>query len=320
MAFFLLEPALYTLHGAFSCDIAPVAFVDPGDTVRFRTLDAEWNLEPRRSTRYAEKPPQFWPRPQGQESGHALTGPVFIRGAEPGMTLGIHVGHVRPGRWGFTAAGGWPHAVNRHLGVSEEGTFLLWTLDPDTMLGHNQYGHTVALHPFLGVMGMPPSAPGLHSTVPPRITGGNLDCKELVAGSTLYLPVAVAGGLFSVGDGHARQGDGEASVTAIECPIEAADITFSLHPHLHLAMPRAYTPAGWLAFGLHEDLDTAALLALENMVDLLCELHHLDRQQALGLASVVVDLRVTQMVNQVKGVHAVLPHDSIGGLPAVIAL
>jgi acetamidase/formamidase len=223
------------------------------------------------------------------------------------MTLGIHVGDVRPGRWGFTAAGGWPHAINRHLDVADAGTYLLWTLDPDTMQGRDQYGHTVALRPFLGIMGMPPAAPGLHSTVPPRITGGNLDCKELVAGSTLYLPVAVAGGLFSVGDGHARQGDGEVAITAIECPIEAADITFSLHPHLRLSMPRAHTPGGWITFGLHEDLDTAALLALEGMVDLLVHLHHLDRRQALALASVVVDLRVTQMVNQVKGVHAVLP-------------
>lgn len=307
MAFYTLLPDALTLHGAFSREIAPALTIEPGDTVRFRTLDADWSLEPRRSTYYAEKPRQFWPRPQGQENGHALTGPVAIRGAEPGMALGVHVGVVQPGTWGFTAVGGWPHLINDRLGVADEGTYLLWTLDAETLRGRNQFGHSVDLRPFLGVMGMPPAEAGLHSTVPPRPTGGNLDCKELVAGSTLYLPVAVPGGLFSVGDGHARQGDGEVAVTAIECPMEVVELTFSLHPGMRLTMPRAHTPAGWITFGLHENLEAAALLALEGMVDLLGELHGLSRHQAVGMASAVVDLRITQMVNQVKGVHAVLP-------------
>jgi acetamidase/formamidase len=311
MAIYLLEPDIGTLHGAFSREIAPVLTIDPGDTVRFRTLDADWNLEPRLSTQYAEKPRQFWPRPPGQETGHALTGPVAIRGAEPGMTLGVRIDAVRPGLWGFTAVGGWPHPVNERLGMTKQGTYLLWTLDPDAMIGRDQYGHTVSLRPFLGVMGMPPAAQGLHSTVPPRPTGGNLDCKELVAGSTLYLPIAVPGGLFSAGDGHGRQGDGELSVTAIECPLEAVDLTFFLYPDLHIALPRAHTPAGWITFGLHEDLNEAALQAGESMVSLLGELYGLGRAAALGLASVVVDLRVTQLVNRVKGVHALLPHDSL---------
>lgn len=308
MALHTLLPDARTLHGAFSREIAPILTIAAGDTVRVRTLDADWNLEPRTSTRYAEKPPQFEPRPVGQENGHALTGPIAIDGAEVGMTLGVQIGDVRPGAYGFTAVGGWPHPINQRLGVADEGTYLLWTLDAEKMVGRNQYGQSVALRPFLGVLGMPPAEPGLHSTVPPRPTGGNLDCKELVAGSTLYLPIAVPGGLFSVGDGHARQGDGEAAITAIECPMEAVDLTFSLHPDMHLVMPRAHTPVGWIAFGLHESLDEAALLALQGMVDLLCELYGLSRHQALGMASAVVDLRITQMVNQVKGVHAVLPH------------
>lgn len=311
MAFYSLEPNVNTLHGAFSRDIAPTLTIDPGDTVRFQTLDAGWNLEPRRSTRYEDQPKRFAPLPPGQETGHALIGPIAIRGAEPGMALGIHIGRVRPGAWGYTAVGGWPHEVNDRLGVAAEGTYLLWTLDPDTMEGCNQYGQCVSLRPFFGVMGMPPAEPGLHSTVPPRPTGGNLDCKELVAGSTLYLPIAVPGGLFSAGDGHARQGDGELSVTAIECPMEAVDLTFTLHPEMHLAMPRAHTPAGWITFGLDADLNEAALLALEGMVDLMTMLRGLDRHQALGMASVLVDLRVTQIVNQVKGVHALLPHGAL---------
>lgn len=181
------------------------------------------------------------------------------------------------------------------------------------MRGQNQFGQSVALRPFMGILGMPPAEPGLHSTVPPRATGGNLDCKELVAGSTLYLPIAVPGGLFSVGDGHARQGDGESCVTAIECPMDCVEITFELHPTLRLSTPRAHTPVGWITFGLHEDLNEAALLAVEAMVEFMTERYKLTRHQALGLASVVVDLRITQMVNGVHGVHAVLPHGALKG-------
>jgi acetamidase/formamidase len=299
------------VHGAFSCDIAPILTIDSGDTVRFRTLDADWNLAPRQSTRHDEPPVQFNPRPAGQEQGHPLCGPVAIRGAEPGMTLAVKIEAIRPGSWGFTTVGGWPHPVNTRLGVADQGTYLLWTLDAMTLQGRNQYGQTVALRPFMGIMGMPPAEPGLHSTVPPRVTGGNLDCKELVAGSTLYLPIAASGGLFSVGDGHARQGDGEVCVTAIECPMELVELTFQLQPGLQLATPRAQTPAGWLTFGLHEDLDEAAMIALEAMVDFMAQQYGLGRHQALGLASVVVDLRVTQLVNRVRGVHAVLPHEAI---------
>lgn len=311
MTLYTIEPDQRTLHGAFSRDFAPILTIDSGDTVRFRTLDSDWNLMPRQSTRYDEPPAQFTPRPIGQEQGHALCGPVAIRGAQPGMTLGVQINVVQPGHWGFTAVGGWPHPVNTRLGVAEQGTYLLWTLDPAAMTGQNQYQQTVALRPFMGIMGMPPAEPGLHSTVPPRVTGGNLDCKELVVGSTLYLPIAVPGGLFSVGDGHARQGDGEVSVTAIECPMACVELTFHLHPTLHLTTPRANTPAGWITFGLHEDLDEAALLALEAMVELLGQAYGLARHQALGLASVVVDLRVTQLVNGVRGVHAILPHQAI---------
>ena len=312
MAVHTIEPDARTLHGAFSRDLAPVLTVDPGDTVRFRTLDADWNLGPRLSTRHDEPPEQVASRLPGHETGHALCGPVAIRGAEPGMALSVRIEAVRPGPWGYTAVGGFAHPLNTRLGVDCEGTYLLWTLDADALVGRTQHGHTVALRPFMGILGMPPDAPGLHSTVPPRATGGNLDCKELVAGSTLYLPIAVPGGLFSTGDGHARQGDGEAAVTAIECPMEV-DLTFSLVPSLHLDAPRADTPAGWITFGLDERLDDAAAAALHAMVDLIAEQYGTSLHIALGLASAVVDLRVTQLVNGVQGVHAVLPHGAIGG-------
>ena len=310
MAQHTVEPDARTLHGAFSRDLAPILTIDSGDTVRFRTLDADWNLAPRTSTRYIEKPAQFQPRMAGHD-GHALCGPIAVRGAEPGMTLAVHIDAVVPGTWGFTAVGGWPHPVNDRLGLSDDGSYLLWALDATTMRGRNQFGQSVALRPFMGVMGLPPAAPGLHSTIPPRPTGGNLDCKELVAGSTLYLPIEVAGAHFSTGDGHARQGDGEMCVTAIECPMAQVDLRFEVLPDLHLNMLRAKTPAGWVTFGLHEDLTEAAHMAMAEMVALLMEQYRLTRHNAFGFASVVADLHVTQIVNKVRGVHCILPHDAI---------
>jgi acetamidase/formamidase len=311
VALYTIEPNQRTIHGAFSRDIAPILTIAAGDTVRFRTLDADWNLAPRQSTRYDERPAQFTPRPPGQEDGHPLCGPVAIDGALPGMTLAVEINAIHPGRWGFTQVGGWSHPVHRRLDTAGEGTYLLWTLDATTLQGRNQYGQTVALHPFMGIMGMPPAEPGLHSTVPPRVTGGNIDCKELVAGSTLYLPIAVPGGLFSVGDGHAAQGDGEVCVTALECPMAQVDLTFHLHQDLRLETPRANTPRGWITFGFHEDLNEATMIALEAMVALMGELYRMDRHHALAMASLVVDLRITQIVNHICGVHALLPHGAI---------
>jgi acetamidase/formamidase len=311
VATYTVEPERRTLHGHFSRDLPPILTVDSGDTVRFRTLDAGWNLEPRRSTVRTEQPAKFEPRDPQRDDGHALCGPIAIRGAEPGMTLAATIGELRPGATGYTAVGGWPHPVNDRLGTADAGTFLLWTLDPETMTGHNQHGRTIALRPFLGVMGMPLDQPGIHSTIPPRVTGGNIDCKELLVGSTLYLPIAVPGGLFSAGDGHAAQGDGEACVTAIECPVERVDITFYLHKELRLTTPRAETPAGWITFGFHEDLNEATMIALDAMLDLMAEQYGMARLEALGMASLVVDLRITQIVNEVRGVHALLPHGAI---------
>lgn len=311
MAIHTLEPGRATLHGVFSRDLPPVLTIDPGDIVRFRTLDAGWGLEPHNDAGRPRR--QFEPRDPERDRGHALCGPVAIRGAQPGMTLVVRIDALRPGGWGWTAAGGWPSDFNRRLGVAEPDhrTMLRWTLDADTLAGRNQYGHTVALRPFMGVLGLPPDEPGWHATSPPRVTGGNIDCKELIAGSTLFLPVAAPGGLFSAGDGHAAQADGEASGTAIECPMELAELTFTLRDDLRLTTPRALTSEGWLTFGFHEDLQEATYRALEAMLDLLGEQHGLSRTEALGLASVVVDLRITQIVNGVRGVHAVLPHGAL---------
>jgi len=292
-----------TLHGHFSSDLEPVAVVDPGDTIVFSTLDAGWHVEPRR---------KFEPLDAALDFGHALIGPIELRGARAGQTLEVRIQEVRVGSFGWTSAGGWSTWLNDRLGVVEGGEHTVrWSLDADAGLGRTDAGQEVELKPFLGVMGMPPPQSGTHSTGPPRIWGGNLDCKELVVGTTLLLPIPVDGALFSAGDCHARQGDGESSGTAIECPLERARLTLNLRNDLELSAPVAWTSDAWITFGFDEDLDDAVAQALDGMLQLMSRELSLGQHDALALASVVVDLRVTQVVNGVKGVHAVLRHDAI---------
>jgi acetamidase/formamidase len=274
-----------TVHGYFSSALPPVLTVDAGDSVRFQALNAGWHWEP---------DVELFERDATLHDGHALTGPIEVRGARKGQVLVVQIDEVTPRTWGVT----WANGEHFH-----------WTIDGDTAT--DDRGVTVALAPFLGVIGMPPPEPGVHSTIPPRRYGGNIDCKLLVAGTTLYLPIPVDGALVSAGDGHGAQGDGEVSGTAIECPLERAQLTIDVRDDLDLRMPVARTADEWVTFGFDEDLDQAAGLALETMLDLLERERGFDRKRALALASVCVDLRVTQVVNQAKGVHAVLHDEAI---------
>jgi acetamidase/formamidase len=271
------------LHGHFSRDLAPVLTITAGDSVRFAIPNSGWLVES------GEK---FAPRDPAIDIGHALVGPIAVRGARAGQTLAVRIDEVRPGSWGITKTKP-PH-------------FIRWQIDGETA---TSLGRTVRIAPFLGVLGMPPSEPGVHSTIPPRRCGGNIDCKDLVAGTTLYLPIAVDGALFSAGDGHAAQGDGEVSGTAIESPVEA-QVTLSLRDDLPLEWPIARVGDAWFTFGFDEDLRKATGIALDGMLDLMVRVHGLARDDALALASVVVDLRVTQIANRTLGVHAVLRDDA----------
>lgn len=308
MATFDLGPERRTLHGHFSRDLAPVLTIDPGDTVRFATLDVAWG-EPAPADASVGRPVAGLTRDQERDAGHALIGPIAIRGAEPGMALEVQIGALRPGPWGVTWTSRRLHWY-RYLGINEHTT-TNWTMNEARTHATSDHGHTVQLHPFLGIMGNAPAEPGVHPTSPPRFVGGNIDCKELVSGATLWLPIAVSGALFSTGDGHALQGDGEVAGTALECPFEVAELTFALRPDLKLTTPRANTPVGWLTLGFGATLEDATMHALSAMLDLLVELHGMNRDDALALASLVVDLRVTQIVNGTMGVHALLPHGAL---------
>jgi acetamidase/formamidase len=292
-----------TLHGHFSRDLEPILTVDPGDTIAFSSLDSGWHVSPGA---------RFEPRDPELDAGHALVGPVEVRGARPGYTLEVGIDRVVVGPWGWCAAADWSTPLNDRLGLSDgPGVLLEWRLDADRAIGRSERGHELDLHPFLGVLGMPPPESGIHSTVPPRAFGGNVDCTELVEGTRLYLPISVDGALFSAGDGHARQGDGEVSQIAIECPLERAVLRLDMRDDLELSTPIAWTPDAWLTFGFDEDLDEAAAIAIDAMLELMGRERGFERAEALALASLVVDLRITQMVNGVRGVHARLAHDAL---------
>jgi acetamidase/formamidase len=305
-----LDADARTVHGYFSADVPAVLAIDPGDNVVFSTLESSWSAGPFTGGHFPDRP-RFatW----DETMGHALTGPVEVRGAEPGDTLAVQIREVVPAEWGICVGGGWPSVFNDRYRLSTDGVVHSWILDVGSGLGRNQHGHSVTLRPFMGVLGMPRPGPGRHSTVPPRSHGGNLDCRGLVAGSTLYLPVPVPGAWFSVGDGHAAQGDGEVSGTAIECPMARVELGFELRTDFPVTTPVARTPAGWITMGLGDTLDDAGYHALEAMFALLQRLHGVSRPDAVALASVVVGLRVTQIVNQVVGVHAVLAPDAVRG-------
>ncbi|MEA5360914.1 acetamidase/formamidase family protein [Amycolatopsis sp., V23-08] len=289
-----------TTVDVFDRDTPPVLTVDPGDSVVVGSLDAAGYLE-----RRIDGPTMFTNR-----RGHCLTGPIEVRGAEPGAVLEVHFTSITPGGWGWTTAGVKDNALTRELGVADgPAARLTWDIGDDTATSN--LGHTVGIAPFLGVTGLPPAEPGPHSTIPPRAAGGgNIDCRDLVAGSTLFLPVTVPGARLHLGDGHAAQGHGEVGGTAIECPMTTG-VTLTLTTDPAVPGIHAVTPEGRVTFGFDADLNRATTDALGTMLTWLQRLHDLDRPTALALASPVVDLRVTQIANETWGVHAVLPHGAI---------
>jgi len=305
MAMHRIDPSPGTTVNVFSPEHAPVLTVDPGDTVVVRSLDAAGYLARHESPGDTGQPTMF----PGEFRGHCLTGPVAVRGAGPGDMLALRLVSVTPDDWGWTVAPTIPDSpVARRLGLTEaEPAWLLWEIDAGAGKATANEKYTRPLAPFLGVMGVAPAAPGEHSTVPPRAeAGGNIDCKELTAGSTLYLPVAVPGALLYLGDGHGAQGDGEACGTAIECPM-TTEAVVDLAPARPLASVHAETPAGRVTFGFSGDLNEAMGDALDAMITWMAAIFGISRAEALALASNCVDLRITQVANVTWGVHALLP-------------
>jgi acetamidase/formamidase len=305
MALYRLDPTPQDTVNVFSAGHEPAVTVEPGDTVVVRTLDAAGYLERQASPGDYGRPKMF-----GEDfRGHCLSRPVAVRGAAPGDMLKVEIVSLTPDAWGWTASPGHPGTpVPERLGLGEaDQAALLWEIDAEagTATANGKYTRPIA--PFLGVTGTAPAAPGKHSTIPPRAeAGGNIDCKELVAGSVLYLPVNVEGALLYFGDGHGAQGDGESSGTAIECGM-TTEAVVSVARERPLATVHAQTPAGLVTFGFSADLNEAMGDALDAMVTWMADRYGAPRAEALALASACVDLRVTQVVNITWGVHALLP-------------
>ncbi|NIZ93452.1 acetamidase [Kineosporiaceae bacterium B12] len=299
-----LDPAPHLVTDAFDPGLPPVLTVEPGDELVVRTLDAAGHL--RRQAFPGDPAERLLPG----ADGHCLAGPVEVRGARPGDVLAVHVRSLRTDGWGWTVAGARDTPLNRRLGTTEP-SWLLWDVDDEAGTATEQHGFTVDTAPFLGVVGTTPAEPGRHSTVPPRTgTGGNVDCRSLVAGSTLFLPVQVPGALLCLGDGHAAQGDGEVSGTAVEVGM-TTHLSVDLVRDPPLRSVHATTPTERIAFGFSADLNAATEDALDALVTWLAADLDLPRSTALALASATVDLRVTQVANETWGVHAALAHDAL---------
>ncbi|HBB94821.1 MAG TPA: acetamidase [Blastocatellia bacterium] len=237
--------------------------------------------------------------------GHILTGPIFIEGAEPGDVLEVRIKSIKLAI---------PYAYNafgpRSGTIPEDFPYAkmrIIPLDAKRMVAHFADGIDIPLRPFFGSIGVaPPPAAGRINSAPPGIHAGNLDNKELVAGTTLYIPVHAPGALLLIGDGHAGQGNGEVDITAMETSLIG---TFQLivRKDMHLKWPRAETPTHYIAMGIDEDLREAAKLAVREMIDFLVTEKHLTRDDAYQLASVAADFDITQLVDGTKGVHAMIP-------------
>ncbi len=315
--FHLLEPTPQTVAwGYYDASAPPVLRIASGDTVEVHTLitSSPTRLEgagvPPGQVEQALRDIYAQVTNRGP-GGHILNGPIFVEGAEPGDVLEVRILSVRLAV---------PYAYN---GFRPGSGFLpedfpyarmkIIPLDEQRMVARFADGIEVPLHPFFGSMGVaPPEASGRISSAPPWMHAGNLDNKELVAGTTLYIPVHARGALFEVGDGHAGQGNGEVDITALETSLVG---TFQLivRKDMHLLWPRAETPTHVITMGLHEDLTEATRLAIRNMIDYLVSERHLSRDDAYMLISVAGDVDITELVDGNKGVHVLLPKAIFAG-------
>jgi acetamidase/formamidase len=305
MAQHRIEAGPETVHwGYFDAGLPPVLTIDSGDTVTISTVSGGPEMMPGpplaippalKAVQEAHKP---------KLPGHICTGPVAVRGAKAGQVLEVKIeGIGLHYDWGYTYSAPLKGALpddfpDLHL--------MHLTLDRERMTGRLPWGLELPLAPFFGVMAVaPPPAWGAVSTLPPRRNGGNLDNKELVAGTTLYLPIHVDGALFSVGDGHGVQGDGEVCVTAIETGL-VGTFRLTVREDMALTWPRAETPTHVMTMAFDPDLDDCVVIALREMIDLIHVRTGLSKQEAYALCSLIADLRITQVVNGTKGVHVML--------------
>jgi len=303
-----LDAAPDTVHwGFFDAALKPLITVEPGDEVIISTVSGPAAAMPKADSGLKVPPALAAIHasvPQKLNGPHIMTGPVAVRGAKAGQVLEIRIKAIDLAYdWGYNAI----RPLAGALPDDFETTRLIHIpLDRARMVARLPWGLELPLQPFFGVMAVaPPPAWGPVASPPPRRNGGNIDNKELVAGTTLYLPIHVDGALFSVGDGHGVQGDGEVCITAIETGLIG---TFELHVRgdMTLQWPLAETPTHIMTMAFDPDLDDAVVIALRDMIKLICARTGISREDAYTLCSLAADLRVTQVVNGAKGIHVML--------------
>ncbi len=294
--------------GYYSATATPVLTIRSGDRVNIGTVSGSPERLEKMGLAAGEIPAalrdiesQVKERGPG---GHILTGPIFVEGAEPGDVLEVDIEAIRlPVGWaynGFRATSGFlqddfPYSRSK-----------LIRLDRQRMVGLFAPGIEVPLRPFFGSMGVaPPVEAGRISSAPPWIHAGNMDNKELVAGTVLYIPVHARGALFEIGDGHAGMGNGEVDITAMEAPLDGT-FRFVVRKDMHLKWPRAETPTHYMVMGTDEDLAVAARTAAREMIDFLVHEKGLSRDDAYMLTSIAGDFSITQLVDGKVGVHGMI--------------
>jgi len=317
---YTLMPSPQTVHiGHFMASVKPVLSVDSGDIV---TIETALSILPAVVDAAGVVPPSAVPQyqrdiyDQVKDRGpgpHILTGPVEIRGAMPGDVLEVRILDIDLALdYGF-------NRQRSYSGTLPEEFTSLWSriipIDRKTKTAEVAKGVVVPVdRPFFGTMGLAPDATmGRISSGPPGVHTGNLDNKDLVAGTTLFMPVHAAGALFSVGDAHAAQGHGEVDLTAIETGLRGR-FQFILHKDMKLRWPQAETPTHWIVMGLNPDLDEAMKIAVRETIDFITKrFPNLTREEAYMIASVAVDYHVTQVVDGTKGIHGMIPKAIFAG-------
>lgn len=317
MTHHIIKATANTVHlGGFSHELEPVLMIESGDTVDVETYTGYYI--------YDKAPPEFLTPefvdicqnlpPERKIAGgpHLLTGPIYVRGAEPGDILEVKLEAIKPSLpVGFNAIRtGW--GALPHQFTQPALRFIPLDLENNVAEFPVNSGIKIPLRPFFGILGVA-TPETQRSSIPPGCYGGNIDNRELQAGSRVFLPIFVPGALFSIGDGHAAQGDGEVNVTAIETSMNGR-IQLTIRKDLQLTAPIAETATDIITMGFGETLDAALEQALNNMIDFLVRLTNISPEDAYVLCSLAVNFRITQVVNiPQKGVHGMLPKSVFPG-------
>ncbi len=298
--------------GYYWSEATPVLRVASGDVVEVTTL---LTSTPSRLERAGIPPEDVEPALRAivdnvtdrGPGGHILTGPIYVETAEPGDVLEVRILSIDlPIAYGYNGCSGFMREA------CPETRTRIMPLDRERRVSDFGFGVEIPLRPFFGSMGVaPPPEAGRWSSVPPWIHAGNLDNRELIPGTSLFIPVHVTGALFEVGDGHAAQGDGEVDQTGIETSLRGR-LQLIVHKGRSIEWPRGETPTHWIAMGSDEDLTEATRIAIQQAVELIHDEYGLERGEAYRLISLAADLRITQLVDVKRGVHVMIPKSIFG--------